>query len=192
MDSFMLRKSKTKQNKTMKNVITKILWSIYTLVVCAVLFTLFANGQFMHGAYIFTIAVLIAVIAALVTLYNEQGAKIERLQRLLDERERIIKSNSNSNSNSNTVIAARPNNVYGNETQYHIRKLTPVETGRLMGLRDNEIQKMLDCGLSNSAMYKLYGNSIVVDVLYHVFRTMFISNQSENNTINLFNYDTKN
>jgi site-specific DNA-cytosine methylase len=146
----------------------------------------------MHGAYIFTIAVLIAVIAALVTLYNEQGAKIERLQRLLDERERIIKSNSNSNSNSNTVIAARPNNVYGNETQYHIRKLTPVETGRLMGLRDNEIQKMLDCGLSNSAMYKLYGNSIVVDVLYHVFRTMFISNQSENNTINLFNYDTKN
>jgi hypothetical protein len=76
----------------MKNVVTKILWPIYTLVVCAVLFTLFANGQFMHGAYVFTISVLIAVIAALVTLYNEQGAKIERLQRLLSERERIMKS----------------------------------------------------------------------------------------------------
>jgi site-specific DNA-cytosine methylase len=97
---------------------------------------------------------------------------------------------SNSNSNSNTVIAARPNNVYGNETQYRIRKLTPVETGRLMGLRDNEIQKMLDCGLSNSAMYKLHGNSIVVDVLYHVFRTMFIENQPENAGIDLFNYDS--
>jgi site-specific DNA-cytosine methylase len=72
---------------------------------------------------------------------------------------------------------------------YRIRKLTPVETGRLMGLRDNEIQSMLDCGLSNSAMYKLHGNSIVVDVLYHIFRTMFIENQLENSNVDLFSYE---
>jgi site-specific DNA-cytosine methylase len=75
---------------------------------------------------------------------------------------------------ASTNIAARPNNVYGDSTRYRIRKLTPVETGRLMGMDDEDIQKMKDAGLSKSAMYKLHGNSIVVDVLYYIFRNLFI------------------
>ena len=60
-----------------------------------------------------------------------------------------------------------------------IRKLTPTETGRLMDLRDDEIKKMYDAGLSNSSLYKLHGNSIVVAVLYHIFRKMFIETEVE-------------
>ena len=60
-----------------------------------------------------------------------------------------------------------------------IRKLTPTETGRLMGLRDEEILKMYDAGLSNSAMYKLHGNSIVVDVMTALFDKMLINTEQE-------------
>lgn len=60
-----------------------------------------------------------------------------------------------------------------------IRKLTPTETGRLMGLRDDEIKKMYDAGLSNSAMYKLHGNSIVVDVMTALFDKLFINTGQE-------------
>lgn len=60
-----------------------------------------------------------------------------------------------------------------------IRKLTPTETGRLMGLRDDEIQKMYDAGLSNSAMYKLHGNSIVVDVMVAIFDKLFVHTEQE-------------
>lgn len=61
-----------------------------------------------------------------------------------------------------------------------IRKLTPTETGRLMGLRDDEIQKMYDAWLSNSAMYKLHGNSIVVDVMTNIFDTLLINTEQKN------------
>jgi DNA (cytosine-5)-methyltransferase 1 len=55
---------------------------------------------------------------------------------------------------------------------YRIRKLTPFETGRLMGLTDDEVQRMKDAGLSDAALYRLHGNSIVVDVLYYIFKAL--------------------
>ena len=60
-----------------------------------------------------------------------------------------------------------------------IRKLTTTETGRLMGMRDDEIQKMYDAGLSNSAMYKLHGNSIVVDVMTAIFDKLFVNTEQD-------------
>lgn len=60
-----------------------------------------------------------------------------------------------------------------------IRKLTPTETGRLMGLRDEEIQKMYDAGLSNSAMYKLHGNSIVVNVMTAIFDKLLVNTKQD-------------
>ena len=56
-----------------------------------------------------------------------------------------------------------------------IRKLTPRETGRLMDLDDESIDKMFDAGLSNSALYKLHGNSICVGVLEKIFYKLFIN-----------------
>lgn len=89
---------------------------------------------------------------------------------------------------------------------YRIRKLTPKECFRLMDVGDKEIEKIeaypwksyVECeealsgltekerkrelrkGISKSAKYKLAGNSIVVNCLYHLFRTLFIPNQPEN------------
>lgn len=58
-----------------------------------------------------------------------------------------------------------------------VRKLTECECGRLMGCDDKDIGTIANCGVSRSAQYKMYGNSIVVDVLYHIFRTAFIYDQ---------------
>ena len=60
-----------------------------------------------------------------------------------------------------------------------IRKLTPRETGRLMDLTDEEIDKMFGAGLSNTAMYRLHGNSIVISPMYHIFRKAFVEKERD-------------
>lgn len=72
------------------------------------------------------------------------------------------------------------------EPQYRIRKLTPREVFRLMGLRDDDIDKIQSAGISNSQQYKMAGNSIVVDVLYHIFRTMFIEKENPDKQLTIF------
>lgn len=52
---------------------------------------------------------------------------------------------------------------------YRIRKLTPRECGRLMGVSDEDITKILEVN-SNSQAYKQFGNSIVVDVMCEMFK----------------------
>lgn len=47
-----------------------------------------------------------------------------------------------------------------------------------MGVYDEDIDKMLTCGLSDNALYKMYGNSIVVDVLENIFDKLLV-NRSE-------------
>lgn len=70
-----------------------------------------------------------------------------------------------------------------------IRKLTPRECFRLMGVDDVDIDKIeayrrrrtladgtaKEKPISKSQKYKMAGNSIVVDVLYHIFSQMFIA-----------------
>lgn len=63
--------------------------------------------------------------------------------------------------------------------KFRIRKLTPRECFRLMGVDDADIDKIQAAGISNSGQYKLAGNSIVVDVLYHLFRKMFIETEPD-------------
>lgn len=52
-----------------------------------------------------------------------------------------------------------------------IRKLTPKECFRLMGFEDKDIEVCK--GISNTQLYKMAGNSIVVDVLYYIFKELF-------------------
>lgn len=70
--------------------------------------------------------------------------------------------------------------------KFKIRRLTPRECFRLMGVDDKDIDTIQATGISNSAQYKLAGNSIVVDVLYHIFRKMFIETENENQELTLF------
>lgn len=67
-----------------------------------------------------------------------------------------------------------------------IRKLTPRECFRLMDCNDEVIDKIQEAGISNSQQYKLAGNSIVVNVLYHLFRKLFIETENEENQLTLF------
>lgn len=53
-----------------------------------------------------------------------------------------------------------------------IRKLTPLETWRLMGFTDHDFAKA-ERHHSNSALYKQAGNSIVVQVLEHILKGLF-------------------
>lgn len=55
---------------------------------------------------------------------------------------------------------------------FNIRKLTPNECWRLMGFSDSQFEKAQDVN-SNSQLYKQQGNSIVVDVLYYLFKEMY-------------------
>jgi DNA (cytosine-5)-methyltransferase 1 len=66
-----------------------------------------------------------------------------------------------------------------NNVRYRIRKLSPRECFRLMGVDDADIDKIQESGISNSQQYKMAGNSIVVDTLYHLFRKMFIDTGCE-------------
>ena len=79
----------------------------------------------------------------------------------------------NTKGTSNTITTVQKDN-YVVETTYRIRKLTPRECFRLMGMRDDDIDKIQGAGISNSQQYKLAGNSIVVDVLETIFRNLFL------------------
>lgn len=48
----------------------------------------------------------------------------------------------------------------------------------------SEINRIKRRGIAKTAVYKLAGNSIVVSCLYHIFRTLLIPGQPENETSN--------
>lgn len=73
---------------------------------------------------------------------------------------------------------------------FDIRKLAPQECLRLMGVRENDVQKIMECGISNSAVYKCAGNSIVEDVLYHIFRKLLVNPGNESSQLSLFADET--
>lgn len=56
---------------------------------------------------------------------------------------------------------------------FKIRKLTPKECWRLMGFRDEHIDRAKELGISDSSLYKQAGNSIVVNCLYFIFKNLF-------------------
>lgn len=65
-------------------------------------------------------------------------------------------------------------NSYLYNVGYRIRKLTPRECGRLMGVPDEDIDKMAAVN-SNTQLYKQFGNSIVVDVMCAMFKNLNIN-----------------
>lgn len=72
------------------------------------------------------------------------------------------------------------------KADYRIRKLTPRECFRLMGVCEPDIDTLLSAGISNSQLYKLAGNSIVVNCLAGIFRQLFIGNFNEKQQLEIF------
>lgn len=58
---------------------------------------------------------------------------------------------------------------------YRIRKLTEVECMRLMGFKDEDIQKVKDIGMSNTQIYRQSGNGIVCNCVELIFEHLYRS-----------------
>lgn len=54
----------------------------------------------------------------------------------------------------------------------YIRKLTPRECGRLQTVPEDKIDIMLSCGVSNSQLYKMFGNGWTVAVIAHILKDL--------------------
>lgn len=75
--------------------------------------------------------------------------------------------------NTCPTITAQNQELCHIQPNYRIRKLTPRECGRLMGVSDEDISKMAAVN-SNTQLYKQFGNSIVVDVMVAMFKKLGI------------------
>lgn len=81
-------------------------------------------------------------------------------------------SNCGSNFSTSTVLKAEQVET---DDFLRIRKLTPKECWRLMGWKDEQIDKVLATGMSNTQLYKQAGNGIVVNVLEAIFKNLLKS-----------------
>lgn len=80
----------------------------------------------------------------------------------------------NMQGTSNCLTSVQKDNLLLEKPQYRIRKLTPRECGRLMGVSDEDIDKMAAVN-SNTQLYKQFGNSIVVDIMCAMFENLNIN-----------------
>lgn len=101
-----------------------------------------------------------AVAVAMRGRYNTEG-KVEQ----------NIEISNREYSNAITTVQ-KDSLVHSN---LRIRKLTPKECFRLMGFDDSDFEKAAEIN-SSSQLYKQAGNSIVVDVLYYIFKELFNAN----------------
>lgn len=97
---------------------------------------------------------------------SDRRAGIELEQRLEPNQQGIC----------NTLTSITKDN-YVVQSDFKIRRLTPKEYFRLMGLRDNQIEKIKEIGISDTQMYKMAGNSIIVGVLEAIFRNLFLEGE---------------
>lgn len=81
----------------------------------------------------------------------------------------------NTDGVSNTLTTVQKDNYVLEEDvsikylDFRVRKLTPRECWRLMGIKDSDFDKASQV-VSNSQLYKQAGNAIVVDVLYYILK----------------------
>lgn len=91
----------------------------------------------------------------------------------------------NSTGTSNTITTVRKDCYIGEpdkgddifmdktEPLYRIRKLTPVECWKLMGLTKEDCQKAGDIGVADGNLYKAAGNGIVTNCVQFIFEHLY-------------------
>ena len=108
--------------------------------------------------------------------------------------------NPSERGTSNTLTGVQKDN-YVIEPTYRIRKLTERECFRLMGVSEEDIDKLIYHSgftvwngkkyvqvprISKSRLYKLAGNNIVVDVMVGIFEQLLIGNKNTNQQLEIF------
>ena len=108
------------------------------------------------------------------TGFNADNAVIEKIGQISSNGSQCGTVVSDNGISANLVAGTHG---YANShiaTQYRIRKLTPRECGRLMGVSDEDIDKMAAVN-SNTQLYRQFGNSIVVQVMCAMFKNLNIN-----------------
>lgn len=67
------------------------------------------------------------------------------------------------------------------EQYFRIRRLTPTEAFRLMDVDNGNIEKIKAAGISDTQMYKLAGNSIVVAPMAGILKNLLLRDECETN-----------
>ena len=67
----------------------------------------------------------------------------------------------------------------GRRAWVRLRELTPRECLRLMNVDEENIDKMLSAGISDSQLYRMAGNSIVVACMEKMFYNLFSNEEPE-------------
>ena len=99
-----------------------------------------------------------ATIVAMRGRYNDEGEIEQQLE-------------SRKDGLTNTLTTVQKDNLLLNN--FRIRKLTPLECWKLMGFKLEQFMKAKKAGLSDSQLYKMAGNSIIVNVLEEIFKKLF-------------------
>ena len=107
------------------------------------------------------------------TEYGKQIRKAYESGQIQESRHNMTELEPRQDNVSNTLTTVQKDNLLLEKPQYRIRKLTPRECGRLMGVSDEDIDKMAAVN-SNTQLYKQFGNSIVVDVMCAMFKNLNI------------------
>ena len=91
----------------------------------------------------------------------------------IENDQRVIKQQLEVNKKglSNALTTVQKDNYVLNES-LRIRKLTPKECFRLMGFEDKDVDILIKNNISNTQLYKMAGNSIVVNVLVEIFKQL--------------------
>lgn len=116
------------------------------------------------------------------TAQNQEVVRIEKVGQISSNGSQCGTVISDNGISANLVAGTHG---YANShiaTQYRIRKLTPRECGRLMGVSDEDIDKMAAVN-SNTQLYKQFGNSIVVDVMCAMFKNLNIKQGDSNEAL---------
>lgn len=102
------------------------------------------------------------------------------LQKIKDNIRDIEKCSATITANPQRATIDNGNLIVIPQT-LRIRKLTPKECFRLMGFEDQDVDKVIAIGTSNTQLYKQAGNSIVVKVLEHLFENIMPIIKEEKN-----------
>lgn len=121
------------------------------------------------------------------TEYGKALRKDYDAGRIRESRHNMTELEPRTDGICNTITTVQKDNLLMEDfTNYRIRKLTPRECFRLMGVSEKDIDNIQKSGISKTQQYKMAGNSIVVDVLYYIFKKMFVDKSCEDAQLFLF------
>lgn len=108
---------------------------------------------------------------------STKGKELDVASTILSGYHRTNMTGFNADNGVICRIERDDQNMDEENVTYRIRKLTPKECFRLMGVKDEDYEKLT---VSNTQKYKQAGNSIVVDVLMAIFDNMFVQECKSN------------